>query len=344
MNFNHQLLFFFSALGVFNGLILSGYFFFRKPKKLSNYFLSLLLLMIIVRIAKSIVFYFEPMLAKVFLQLGLSACLLIGPFLYFYIKSKLSSSADVVSWQLHLGLLVTVILIGGAIFPYVSYPEIWGKSISFIYYQWLVYILASAYLLKTELHKFFIKRSVINEDETWMLSVFIGTSFIWLAHYTSSYTSYIAGALSFSFVLYLLILLVIFNRKKATPAKVEKYLDKKIDNEEMEKYLLQLDKLLTQEQLFKDANLTLSQLAKKMNILPQRLSQFVNDNLNKSFSLFINEYRISAAKALLDCEQLKKMDVIAEDCGFNSNSTFYTAFKKVTGTTPAKYRDAQKHD
>ncbi|WP_374108005.1 helix-turn-helix domain-containing protein [Tenacibaculum aquimarinum] len=77
--------------------------------------------------------------------------------------------------------------------------------------------------------------------------------------------------------------------------------------------------------------------AKKLNIRPQLLSQFLNNNLSKSFSQFINEYRIEEAKHLLKTHPNLKIEIIAEKCGFNSNSTFYTAFKKVTSTTPAKY-------
>jgi hypothetical protein len=44
MNLGKEILFFFSALGAFNGLILSCYFFFFiRKKQLSNYFLGLLL-------------------------------------------------------------------------------------------------------------------------------------------------------------------------------------------------------------------------------------------------------------------------------------------------------------
>ena len=58
---------------------------------------------------------------------------------------------------------------------------------------------------------------------------------------------------------------------------------------------------------------------------------------NKNFSLFINEYRIEEAKRILDSKSKLKIEVIAEMCGFNSNSTFYSVFKKITNTTPAKY-------
>ena len=78
-------------------------------------------------------------------------------------------------------------------------------------------------------------------------------------------------------------------------------------------------------------------LAKALHIRPQLLSQLLNNNLNKSFSNFINEYRIEEAKRLLLEDSNLKIEVIAENCGFNSNSAFYTAFKKVTNTTPAKY-------
>ena len=81
-----------------------------------------------------------------------------------------------------------------------------------------------------------------------------------------------------------------------------------------------------------------------MSISTQRLSQLLNDNIATSFSNFVNEYRILKAQTLLLQEKKLKMDDIAEQCGFNSNSTFYTAFKKYTGTTPAKYRDTATPD
>jgi len=97
---------------------------------------------------------------------------------------------------------------------------------------------------------------------------------------------------------------------------------------------------MTTENLYTNANLTMPQVAKKMSISTQRLSQLLNDNIATSFSNFINEYRITKAKALLLQSKKVKMDDIAEQCGFNSNSTFYSAFKKFTATTPAKFRDS----
>jgi len=88
----------------------------------------------------------------------------------------------------------------------------------------------------------------------------------------------------------------------------------------------------------------LPQVAKKMSISTQRLSQLLNDNIATSFSNFVNEYRIVKAQGLLLQAKKIKMDDIAEQCGFNSNSTFYTAFKKCTGTTPAKYRETASTD
>ena len=56
----------------------------------------------------------------------------------------------------------------------------------------------------------------------------------------------------------------------------------------------------------------------------------------------MNEYRIEAAKLLLINEKKMSMDLIAEQCGFNSQSTFYNAFKKLVGATPALFRKENK--
>ena len=61
MNVSDEMLFFFSALGSFNGLVLGFYFlFFAKPYHISSRFLGALLLMISIRTGKSVIFHFNP--------------------------------------------------------------------------------------------------------------------------------------------------------------------------------------------------------------------------------------------------------------------------------------------
>ena len=91
VDLSRQLLFLFSALGAFNGLFLSLYFaFFLNKKRKANYFLSALLFVLSIRIIKSVFFYFNPSLSGVFIQVGISACVLIGPFLYLYSSMQVS--------------------------------------------------------------------------------------------------------------------------------------------------------------------------------------------------------------------------------------------------------------
>ena len=338
MNLDNKLIFFFSALGAFNSIVLSIYFFFFvKPINKSNYFLGALLAVLSIRVWKSLFFYFNPELSKAYLQIGLSACFLIGPFLYFYIKSKAPSSEQSNKlFYFQISVLLLIIFGVGTLYPYQKNIELWTNYFyKIIDYQWLAYILASAFLLKNTL----IKKEKLNYDEVWTLSVFFGVFIIWIAYYTATYTSYILGAFSFSFVFYLSGLLLFYKRKKdfVVSVKKEKYLNIQIDENEVKQLIEKIKSTINEEELFKNPNLTLPILAKKLNIRPQLLSQLLNNNLNKSFSQFINEYRIEEVKRLLKTNTNLKIEIIAEKCGFNSSSTFYTAFKKVTKTTPAKY-------
>lgn len=342
LNLDNKLLFFFSALGAFNSLILSTYFlFFSRPKNKSNYFLGVLLAVLSIRVWKSLFFYFNPGLSKVYLQIGLSACFFIGPFLYFYIQSKTQSAKQSSKpFYIQLSALLLITLGIGFIYPYHKNVALWTNYLyQIINYQWLAYIIIVAFLLKDSLRKLFIKNKHLKYDEVWNLSVFFGVFIIWVAYYTSNYTSYILGAFSFSFVLYLSGLLIFFKRKKdfTVSIKKEKYSNNQINETEVKQLIEKIKVALEEEKIFKNPNLTLPILAKKINTRPQLLSQLLNNNLNKSFSQFINEYRIEEAKHLLESNSNLKIEIIAETCGFNSNSTFYTAFKKITNTTPAKY-------
>ncbi|QBG36987.1 helix-turn-helix domain-containing protein [Litorilituus sediminis] len=338
MTINSQLLLMLSALGALNGFLISAYFFFTKPVNLANRFLALMLLMFSVRILKSVLFYFNPEIDKVILQVGLTACFFIGPFLFLYCASKMQQLAkQPLPWQLHIALLASTSLLIGFIYPYQDNEALWGVFYRFINYIWLLYILLSARLLMP-FFKGLTAKKARNKQDIWLLSVFIGNIIIWLAYFTASYTSYIVGALSFSFILYLTGLLTFTIKSKAVEQQTKKYANKEISANEAEQKLQQLDAMMQEQQLFKNANLTLPMLAKRLGVSVPYLSQLLNDNVKSSFADYINSFRIEEAKNLLISEHRLTMELIAERCGFNSQSTFYSTFKKFTEKTPAKYR------
>ncbi|MDT0581107.1 helix-turn-helix domain-containing protein [Brumicola blandensis] len=237
---------------------------------------------------------------------------------------------------------MTAITVGvGIIFPYESNQELWGVFYRVINWTWALYILGAASLIMPKVLVNIRERRSLSATEKLSLSVFSGTTLIWLAYFTASFTSYIVGALSFTFVLYLSILLWVIaknnkaeNREKANPS----YLANKIDQAKAAELQSKIKELMEHEQLYKNANLTLPQLAKRLHISVPLLSQFLNDNLQKSFATFINEWRIFEAKKLLIEAPRMTMEVVAEESGYNSQSTFYAAFKKIEKLTPAKYR------
>lgn len=78
-------------------------------------------------------------------------------------------------------------------------------------------------------------------------------------------------------------------------------------------------------------------LARHIGVSPNYVSQTLNDTVGDSFFDFVNSYRILDAQDLLrDTDQT--VLAIAFEVGFNSRSSFYTAFKKVTGQTPTAFR------
>ncbi|WP_024772749.1 helix-turn-helix domain-containing protein [Aquimarina macrocephali] len=341
MDFKHQILFLFSALGALNGLLLSFYFTFKK-NNLFNYFLSALLFVLSIRILKSAFFYFNLNLSELYIQIGLSACFLIGPFLYFYIKktSKKYKKANS-NWLYQIIIFLAIIITIGINYPYRENTLLWSNYfVKIIYFQWLIYIILSGFLLKEELTKLLSKTIKLGDIEVWRLSVFLGVSFIWIAYSIGSYTSYLVGTLSFSFVFYLFLLLWFFNSNKSSVffKNQIKYSNKKIDHVDAKLINVNLTKLMNEKKLYANPNLKLSDVSFELNILPHTLSQFLNDNLNKSFPFFVNEYRVKKAEEILLSNNKLTIEAIGNECGFKSNSTFYSAFKKMKGVTPAKFK------
>jgi AraC-like DNA-binding protein len=90
------------------------------------------------------------------------------------------------------------------------------------------------------------------------------------------------------------------------------------------------------EKLYEDAELTLSQLAKKFSSNPSVLSKVINQGFQLNFNDFVNSYRVTAVIDLLKAGEQKNQTLlgIAFDCGFNSKATFNRAFKKQMGMSP----------
>ncbi|MEO0902667.1 MAG: helix-turn-helix domain-containing protein, partial [Bacteroidota bacterium] len=72
----------------------------------------------------------------------------------------------------------------------------------------------------------------------------------------------------------------------------------------------------------------------------RELSILINHKMGQHFFDFVNSYRIQSAVDILKDPTKKKVTIleILYEVGFNSKSSFNTAFKKHTGHTPTTYR------
>lgn len=349
MDAQQQLLFFFSALGAFNGFILSVYFaFFFKERDRAIYFLAALFFVLSVRVAKSVFFTFSPSITDTFLHVGLTACLLIGPFLYLYIREvKRPGTVKNHWWVLHILPVIGAMIYIHYYYPYAEYGHWWKRREEgyfgwALFVQWFIYIALAAYLIRGSLKNIVSRGKRASDLDFWLFSVVGGVAIIWLAYFTTNYTSYIVGALSFSFVIYLVILLLILKRKNGLYflERPVKYENKKIDNSEAEHLIHRIDLIFKKELLFKNVDLKIGQLAEALKVSPHYLSQSLNDNLGVSFPNFVNAYRIKAAEEMIRSEEHLTLEAIGRECGFKSKTTFYKAFKKENGVTPAAFKRA----
>ena len=88
--------------------------------------------------------------------------------------------------------------------------------------------------------------------------------------------------------------------------------------------------------------LTLAALADQVAMTPREVSELLNQSLGVHFFDFINSHRIEHARQLLVTEPSQSILDILRRPGFNSKSSFNTAFKKQIGMTPSAYRKQQK--
>ena len=100
--------------------------------------------------------------------------------------------------------------------------------------------------------------------------------------------------------------------------------------------------LMEKDKLYLEESLTLPKLAVELDILPNYLSQVINERYGKNFYDFINTFRVEEFKEIVRDPKKKHYTLLtlAMECGFNSKSSFNKYFKKATGKTPSEYIEA----
>jgi AraC-like DNA-binding protein len=103
-----------------------------------------------------------------------------------------------------------------------------------------------------------------------------------------------------------------------------------------------LVRLMESEQPWKESELTLPDLASRLNSTPHKVSAVLNAEMQQTFYDFVNGYRVREVQRRIragDARSLKML-ALAMDAGFASKSAFNEVFKKHTNQTPSAFRQA----
>jgi AraC-like DNA-binding protein len=294
---------------------------------------------------------------------------LAGPLLYFYLKTLISKKTAFARMNfLHFipfGLCVVYLI------PYYfqstadklqnMHAERPGSTLGEWFYvrsalliaQFLVYLFAVIWMLVKYSKQ--VKEKSIRVDE----SVHFQIKFLVI----SSVSLWIIGVLRYaldptpktSLLLLLCVGVIIYGlgyiclikpevvsgAGEETQLPLAKYENSNLSSQRSERYLKRLLQIMEAEKLYTDCELSLQKVAEKLSIPPRHLSQIINEQLNQSFSDFVNFYRVEEVKKNLLDPSKKHYSIlaIAEDSGFNSKSSFNSVFKKHTNITPSEFRD-----
>ena len=127
--------------------------------------------------------------------------------------------------------------------------------------------------------------------------------------------------------------------KPSSEPKKEKYGSSGLSSKLADELHERLNAVMQAEKIYKNSDLSLSDLANNLDTHPNYLSQILNEKEELSFYDYVNTYRVNEFKRLIAIPKNQQFTLlaVAYDCGFNSKSSFNRYFKKCTNQTPSQY-------
>lgn len=133
------------------------------------------------------------------------------------------------------------------------------------------------------------------------------------------------------------------NQIKVEEKEIEKrqrYENSNLQESQKDKFIEKLVAYMQTKKPYQESDLTLATLANQVNIPAHYLSQVINERMKCTFLDFVNGYRVEEAKRMLVDNKYENYTImaVAYEAGFNSKTTFYSAFKKHMGMTPSVFK------
>jgi AraC-like DNA-binding protein len=113
-----------------------------------------------------------------------------------------------------------------------------------------------------------------------------------------------------------------------------------VDSERHQSTIDKLQSYLAAHKPFKDPDLTLDRLSRKLLVPAKQLSAAINRSTGENVSRYINRHRIEEACLLLLAGQSVTSAML--ESGFNTKSNFNREFRRVTGESPSDWLKCQK--
>lgn len=96
-----------------------------------------------------------------------------------------------------------------------------------------------------------------------------------------------------------------------------------------------LEQLLAAQKLYRDGDLTLARLARRLGLPAKRVSEAINRRTGENVSRYVNGYRVADACAAIEAGQSVTDAMLGS--GFATKSNFNREFRRVTGRAPTEW-------